>query len=183
MDQQFRNVKTHARLTSKSMWYEWRMKLLEGLREGLDKHVTGMDVDYMALRHEEALLTPMIQDLLSRHDALVEEVEGLRLRETEAENEDVDEKDKVRKRLAGVEKRLEERTTYLLQLERQQEENGRRVVAAKDLKEELEANIKEAERFRAENRGWSAKEVVEARGMLYFPFFCFVLKVVHDGRD
>src|SRR5580700_2650781 len=56
MDSQFKNVKTHARLLSKAMWYEWRMKLLDGLKVGLHKISEGMDADGEILHHQQELL-------------------------------------------------------------------------------------------------------------------------------
>ena len=50
MDNQFKNVKTHARLLSKAMWYEWRMKLQDGLEAGLLRISEGLDADEQLLQ-------------------------------------------------------------------------------------------------------------------------------------
>ena len=165
MDTQFRNVKTHARLSSKGMWYEWRMKLLEGLKEGLDRHVQGIDSDELALQQEEGALSPVVQELVSRFETLEEEARVLRLREEEAENEDAEEKIEVKELLDAVDQQLSQRMAYLRDLEKRKQDNEGRIEANTEIKGELEAQIKEAEKVREECRGWSAREVNEARGM------------------
>jgi len=147
------------------MWYEWRVKLLEGLREGLDRHVQGMDADDLKLRHEESLLRPMVEGLVGKRDELTDEVRVLREREEEAEGEDLGEKQEAREMLEDVEAQLTDRKQYLQQLEQLQKDNQSKIVSSREMRVEYEAQIKEAERVREECRGWSASEAVDARGM------------------
>ena len=77
MDNQFRNVKTHARLLSKATWYEWRMKLLEGLKEGLISHVEEMKADDDLLSEREELLNRNVPLLVEKHGSLEQEATNL----------------------------------------------------------------------------------------------------------
>jgi kinetochore protein Spc7/SPC105 len=77
MDNQFKNVKTHARLLSKAMWYEWRMKLQDGLKEGLVKISEGMDVDEECLHKQQTLLDSILPRLVRQFESLTTEHENL----------------------------------------------------------------------------------------------------------
>src|SRR5204862_294457 len=79
MDNQFKNVKTHARLLSKAMWYDWRMKLRDGLKEGLQKTADDMDEDEKILQQKQDLLDSVLPALIEMHDGLEKETGNLEL--------------------------------------------------------------------------------------------------------
>jgi kinetochore protein Spc7/SPC105 len=159
MDNQFRNVKTHARLLSKAMWYEWRMKLLEGLKQGLDRHVEEMKSDDALLSKKEVLLQNVMPKLVRKQATLREDARNLERVVDDMENCDQEElRDSRAKLLAAdaaiLEKRKQlEEMKALLRVKTDILENGA------DAKSQLMQQIDEADRIREECRGWSIKEV------------------------
>ncbi|OAX82214.1 hypothetical protein ACJ72_03435 [Emergomyces africanus] len=159
MDNQFRNVKTHARLLSKSMWYEWRMKLLEGLKEGLDRHVEEMQNDEAVLSRKEELLDLVVPPLVEKHTKLETEAQNLQQAVDELESCDKEELRQARERLAAIDADIVAKRKSLEQSQVELENKNNIIKAGMALKEEILAQIREAERITEECRGWSVKEV------------------------
>ncbi|TQV96104.1 chromosome segregation protein [Cordyceps javanica] len=145
MDNQFKNVKTHARLLSKAMWYEWRMKLQEGLREGLVKISNDMDGDYQAMQEQMDMLESVLPELTRSHDALEEERETLEEAAREIADCDPEELSSARQELASLDKDIE----------------AKRELIAK-LRPQMEAA--QAKKVRENCRGWSSAEVNSLKG-------------------
>ncbi|GKZ69139.1 hypothetical protein AnigIFM50267_004326 [Aspergillus niger] len=163
MDNQFRNVKTHARLQSKATWYEWRMKLLEGLKDGLDRHVQEMKADGDILSKHEALLTGVVPGLEEKHSALEKEATTLQQLADEMENCDQDELYSAREKLSSVEAEIEEKKRRLQEMQDELKTKTDTIESGTALKAEYTAQIEEAERIKEECRGWSAKEISELK--------------------
>ncbi|PGH29693.1 kinetochore protein Spc7 [[Emmonsia] crescens] len=159
MDNQFRNVKTHARLLSKSMWYEWRMKLLEGLKEGLNRHVEEMQNDEAVLSKKEELLDRVVPPLVEKHTKLEAEAQNLQQAVDELENCDKEELRQARERLAAMDADIAAKRKSLEQSQAELENKNNIIKAGTELKDEFLAQIREAERVTEECRGWSVKEV------------------------
>lgn len=163
MDNQFRNVKTHARLLSKATWYEWRMKLLEGLKEGLHRHVKDMKADDELLSKSEALLDSTVPPLVEKHASLQQEATNLQQLVEEMESCDQDELRAAREKLSSVEKEIEARKRELEQLQAEAQEKTNIIEAGSELRDEFLAQIQEAERVKEECRGWSARDIRELK--------------------
>ncbi|TPR08272.1 Cytochrome P450 family protein [Aspergillus niger] len=163
MDNQFRNVKTHARLQSKATWYEWRMKLLEGLKDGLDRHVQEMKADGDILSKHEALLAGVVPGLEEKHSALEKEATTLQKLADEMENCDQDELHSAREKLSSVEAEIEEKKRRLQEMQDELKTKTDTIESGTALKAEYTAQIEEAERIKEECRGWSAKEISELK--------------------
>ncbi|KAF4271645.1 hypothetical protein KXX16_007951 [Aspergillus fumigatus] len=161
MDNQFRNVKTHARLQSKATWYEWRMKLLEGLKEGLYRHVDEMKADGDLLTKYETLLDGIVPALVEKQSALQEEAANLQQLTDEMESCDQDELRNAREKLSSLEDEIELKKKQLQELQGQVQEKTNSLESGAELKAEFLAQIKEAERVKEECHGWSAKEISE----------------------
>ncbi|ODH38725.1 hypothetical protein ACO22_02198 [Paracoccidioides brasiliensis] len=159
MDNQFRNVKTHARLLSKSMWYEWRMKLVEGLKEGLDRHVEEMQNDEAILSKKESLLDRVVPALVEKHAKLETEARCLRQAVDELESCDKEELRQARERLAALDAEIAAKRKSLDQAQAELENKNDFIQTGAELKNELLFQIREAERITEECRGWSVKEV------------------------
>ncbi|PCH03410.1 Kinetochore Spc7 [Penicillium occitanis (nom. inval.)] len=159
MDNQFRNVKTHARLLSKAMWYEWRMKLLEGLKEGLDRHVEEMHADDSLLSEQEAILHSVVPELVEKHALLDSEASRMQEIVDEMENIDPNELRMARERLAKVDAEIETKKRQLEEMQEDLQNKNDTIEAGTELKAEFLEQIREAERVREECRGWSIKEV------------------------
>ena len=163
MDNQFRNVKTHARLLSKATWYEWRMKLLEGLKEGLNRHADEMKADGNILSEYETLLNGIVPSLVEKNASLEEEATTLQQLADEMENCDQDELHAARDNLANVEDEIASKKRELEEMQKEVQEKTNVVEAGTELKTEFLAQIQEAERVKEECRGWSAREINELK--------------------
>ncbi|KAJ6079350.1 hypothetical protein N7467_009103 [Penicillium canescens] len=163
MDNQFRNVKTHARLLSKATWYEWRMKLLEGLKEGLNRHVEEMKADDDLLTQREELLSSNVPPLVEKHAALEEEATNLQELVDEMENCDQDELRSTRGKLSEVEIEIAAKKRQLEELQAEVQEKTATIQAGSEMREEFLAQIQEAERVKEACRGWSAREINELK--------------------
>ncbi|KAK4250780.1 hypothetical protein C7999DRAFT_28609 [Corynascus novoguineensis] len=159
MDNQFKNVKTHARLLSKAMWYEWRMKLQDGLKEGLVKIAEGMDNDDQLLAKQQELLSSALPDMVKRLEAL--ELEHADLEAVARELADCDPQDleDARAELAAVDKSMEEKTRKLQQLRQELDESVQGLESLSQQKQQYLEEIREADKIREECRGWSAEEI------------------------
>lgn len=159
MDNQFKNVKTHARFLSKAMWYEWRMKLQEGLREGLLKTAEGMTADEKLLDKQQKLLASVLPAMSKQFEALSRERENLELVTNELEDCDPEELDSARSDLMAVEEDLEAKAREIAQLREQLEHTEQSIDQLSEQKQSCITDIKEAERIREECRGWSSTEI------------------------
>ncbi|KAL8937365.1 MAG: hypothetical protein Q9211_003727 [Gyalolechia sp. 1 TL-2023] len=159
MDNQFKNVKTHARLLSKAMWYEWRMKLLDGLKEGLVQIKDGMDEDGRTLSQQEQLLETVLPRLLEKNDRLQKEHQSLQAQADELASCDQDELRQAQDRLTAIDNDLQAKKRSLSALQRSLQAKEQSIQDAIERRDEYHAEIKEAERVRQESRGWKMSEV------------------------
>jgi kinetochore protein Spc7/SPC105 len=165
MDNQFKNVKSHARLLSKAMWYEWRMKLQDGLKEGLVKIAEGMAEDGRVLSEEQKLLSSVAPSITARFESLTEEHYNLELAARELADCDPTDLESARSELAAVESDIEMKTRRIAELRQQLEESEVGIKRLTEQKQQCHEEIKEAERIREECRGWSTKEISALKGM------------------
>ncbi|KAB8259662.1 hypothetical protein BDV32DRAFT_159211 [Aspergillus pseudonomiae] len=163
MDNQFRNVKTHARFLSKATWYEWRMKLLEGLKDGLNRHVEEMRGDDELLSKYETLLSGVVPALVEKHSSLEEQATSLQQLTDEIENCDQDELRDAREKLFSIEEEIASKKKLLEELQAEAQEKTNTIETGAELKAEYLGQIQEAERVKEECRGWSAKEISELK--------------------
>ncbi|KAJ5615667.1 hypothetical protein N7537_000781 [Penicillium hordei] len=164
MDNQFRNVKTHARLLSKATWYEWRMKLLEGLKEGLIRHVEEMKSDDNLLSEREELLNRNVPPLVEKHASLEQEATTLQQLVEEMENCDQDELRNTRSKLSEMDSEIAAKRRELEKLQEEVQEKTTFIETGAEMRDEFLAQIQEAERVKEECRGWSAREINDLKG-------------------
>ena len=165
MDNQFKNVKTNARLLSKATWYEWRMKLLDGLRAGLLKTGEDLGEDDRLLTQQEQMLQLVLPALVEEHERLEGQVSMAEAQAAELADCDQDELKKARDSLVSVERDLEAKRKLVEDLQRQLREREDGLVDIVERKQECVSEIKEAEKIRADRRGWSTTEVSALHGM------------------
>lgn len=165
MDNQFKNVKSHARLLSKAMWYEWRMKLQEGLREGLVKIAEGMDDDEKLITKQQKLLSAVLPATLKKFEALTEEHEDLEASARELAECDPEELQATRGELSSLGSDIQEKTRRIEELRRQLEESESGIELLAKQKQQCLDEIKEADKVREECRGWSSTEINGLKGM------------------
>ncbi|ETS74835.1 hypothetical protein PFICI_13319 [Pestalotiopsis fici W106-1] len=159
MDNQFKNVKTHARLLSKAMWYEWRMKLQDGLKEGLLKIAEEMDEDERVLQKEEQLLQSILPELTAQSEALETEHENLQAIAQEIADCDPEDLLAARAELTAVDADIEAMARQIEELQHTLQETEATVVGLSRRKEDCVAEIAEAEQIREECRGWTSHEI------------------------
>ena len=164
MDNQFKNVKTHARLLSKAMWYEWRMKLLDGLKEGLRQIGQGMNEDNGLLSQQEQMIQPVLPALIQEHESLENLVSVAQAQADELADCDQDELKEVRDSLISIESDLEAKQKLVedLQSELREREDG--LAEVLERKQTCIDEIREAEKMRSDCRGWSSTEVSTLHG-------------------
>lgn len=170
MDNQFKNAKTHARLLSKAMWYEWRMKLLDGLKEGLVKNSEGMGEDTAVLAQQEQLIHAVLPNLVTERDELEAEARDLQARANDLADCDQEELGDARSNLVAVE---EEAIAKRKMAEDLQSQSGRR---EKDLdkvnerRHECILRFQEAEKMKKDSQGWDPSQVNSLQGTCALPF-------------
>ncbi|KAF3764463.1 Spc7-domain-containing protein [Cryphonectria parasitica EP155] len=159
MDNQFKNVKTHARLLSKAMWYEWRMKLQDGLKEGLIKTAEGMTTDEKFFDKQQKLLSSILPALVKQSEAMSRECENLEAVASELEDCDPQELEAARSDLVAAEEHIEAKTREVAQLQQQLQETEHSIGQLAERKRSCHSDIKEAEKIRQDCRGWSSGEI------------------------
>ncbi|KAI0126491.1 Spc7 kinetochore protein, partial [Xylariales sp. AK1849] len=159
MDNQFKNVKTNARLLSKAMWYEWRMKLQDGLKEGLVRIGEGMDVDDQLLKKEEELLQSVLPDLANLFEALQSEHEVLESAAQELADCDPDDLQAARDELVEVDSDVSARTRQIEELRQVLQDTESTIGDMTQRKQECATAVEEAEKVREECRGWTSNEI------------------------
>ena len=164
MDNQFKNVKTHARLLSKAMWYEWRMKLLDGLKEGLLKIGEGMKEDNRSLTQQEQILQPVLAELTEKHEHLESLIQIAQTQADELADCDQDELKEARDDLLSIEQDLEAKQKLVGELQIQLREKENILGDVVERKQKCLEEIKEAEKIHQDCRGWSSKEVSALQG-------------------
>lgn len=166
MHNQFKNVRTHARLQSKKMWYQWRLVLLDGLKEGLAKIAEGMVEDDAALLQQEDLLASVLPGLIYEDVDLRRECVGLQNEAVVLDASDPTELEEARQRLVSVEEEIEQKRKMLVDVRGEYDAATAAIELAAERKIECTEEIRESERVREECRGWSVDEVAALKGRL-----------------
>lgn len=164
MDNQFKNVKTHARLLSKAMWYEWRMKLQDGLKEGLCSIAQGMESDDKMLRQQQDLLDSVLPGMVKRYEALKQEKDNLEEAARELADCDPSELKAARDELASVEADMARKKQAIAELRTELEGSTAEVEALTTKKQHCLEGLEKSEKIREECRGWTSSEVNALRG-------------------
>lgn len=159
MDNQFKHMKTNARLLSKATWYEWRMKLLDGLVESLTETAKGVERDDDILSRREATLFPHLRSIMSEKAALEHQVNDLKSRAIELAKYDPEDLDAARERLKTVSSDIESKSRIIETNQESLEDLDEQIAAARNAKNEAQDEIEKARRQREECRGWSVTEV------------------------
>ncbi|KKF94703.1 Kinetochore protein spc7 [Ceratocystis platani] len=159
MDNQFKNVKTHARLLSKAMWYEWRMKLQYGIKEGLLRIREGMDDDQALVEKQEGLVASVLPAAVEKQETLTKEKDNIEAFVKEISACDPQELQTARDDLANTTDRIAAKRKEIENLKRELEETEADIASSIEYKKECQEAIVEAERIREECRGWSTVEI------------------------
>ncbi|RDL31195.1 Uncharacterized protein BP5553_09984 [Venustampulla echinocandica] len=159
MDNQLKNVKTHARLLSKEMWYDWRMTLLSTLTGGLEKTREGMIHDEEILDHQQILLDSVLPQLLQKAEVLEHEVTDLQSAAEDLANCDPEELSSVRQDLIAVDADIETKRRLITDLRKQLDAEEVELGTSAERKQVCMEEIRKAEKIREECRGWTSSEI------------------------
>lgn len=165
MDNQLKNVKTHARLLSKGMWYEWRMTLLATLKDGLFKTADGMKQDGKILDRQLALLNSVLPKFMHQAQQLELEEADLQSATEELANCDQAELSEARQQLIAVDADIEAKKSMIAELQRQLQGKEAEIATATERKQLCLGEIREAEKIREDCRGWTSTEISQLKGM------------------
>jgi kinetochore protein Spc7/SPC105 len=164
MDNQLKNVKTHARLLSKSMWYDWRMTLLATLKDGFFKTAEGMIKDEEILDRQIDLLDSFLPQLILQAEQLKHEEADLEYAAEELANCDQGELGDARQQLITVDADIEAKKQLIADLRKQLQGKEAEISAGTERKQVCLDDIREAEKIREECRGWSSTEISALKG-------------------
>lgn len=164
MDNQLKNVKTHARLLSKGMWYEWRMTLLATLKDGLVKTADGMRQDGKILDRQLALLDTVLPNFVRQAQQLENEEADLRSAADELANCDQAELSEARQKLIAVDADIEAKKNMIAELRKQLQGKEAEIATSTERKNFCLNEIREAEKIREDCRGWSSTEISLLKG-------------------
>jgi kinetochore protein Spc7/SPC105 len=165
MDNQLKNVKTHARLLSKGMWYDWRMTLLATLKDGFVKTAEGMNKDEEMLDCQIELLHSILPQLIRQSEKLESEEAELQIAAEELANCDQEELSEARQQLISVDADIETKKHLIADLRKQLQGKEADISAGIERKQICLDDIREAEKIREECRGWSSNEISALKGM------------------
>jgi kinetochore protein Spc7/SPC105 len=165
MDNQFKNLKTNARLEARGEWYTWRSTLLQDLKSGLLHTLDAFKKDESTLINQEELLDVVLPPLIEKQETLVTQCKQLQQRHDELNSCDREELEHTREQLTIADAELIEKKHSLVRLQQELAGKEARIEAARERKVECAEEIKAAERVREECRGWSTTEVSNLRGM------------------
>ena len=117
IDAQLRDMKTHARLRSKEMWYGWRSQLLDELMHVLQGIAEGLLRDDEILQASEEALNQALPQMTEQQLALKQEVEQLETELNATSEEEKEELDAARNRITAVDAELAEKRRILEELQ------------------------------------------------------------------
>ena len=170
MDNQFKNVKTFARLTSKALWYDWRTNLLNDLRDGLRKILDGMSSDDDVLQKYEALVSTVLPHAIEDRERLMQEHAGLQAHADEIRDSNQAELGMARSDLLVIRQEIEDKMVLVEQKQMQVREKQEAIEEAMERKMTCIEEIRQAEMVREQCRGWTSTEVSFHKGTaLYCP--------------
>ena len=166
MDNQFKDLKTWARIETKGTWYGWRGNLLRDLKAGLCFTVEDFDKDDAKLREYERMLSKTVPPMVEQSAQLERECAGLQQRQDDLDSCDVEELKMAREKLLAADAELEGKRRLLTALQEDAAHKATLAAAAKERKTECLGELEAAERMWQDCRGWSASEIMGLKGLL-----------------
>jgi kinetochore protein Spc7/SPC105 len=182
MDNQFKNLKTNARLEARGEWYAWRSTLLRDLKTGLLGTMDGFSKDEKVLVKQEALLNAILPPLTERHAHFELECKQLQQRHDELNSCDREELENTREQLVAADIELAEKRQLVQRLKQELVDKEMRIEAVRERKVECVEETRAAERVREECRGWSTSEVKDLAGMSFLSLYSEMMLTVPTGK-
>ena len=167
MDNQFKNMKTNARLLSKAMWYEWRSNLLDDLMQGLVKIKKDFDNDHVVLTRYGQSIDEKLPGLEAQYEQLKTECDHLQAHADALASADREEIEALKGKVVEREAEINEKKRKLAELQAEVQLKEEQVDLLTERKSTFAEEIKEAQRVIEDCRGLSAKELTELKGKHY----------------
>ncbi|SZE99324.1 unnamed protein product [Blumeria hordei] len=159
MDNQLKNVRTHARLLAKGQWYDWRMTLLNTLEGGLAKTIQDMTIDENTLDRQQLLLAPIVPNLTQTVRNLEQEESQINAASRELANCDQDKLSEARHRLVTIDTENKAKILLISELQNELRAKEKEIELSIARKKAWKEEINEHEKIKEELRGWTCTEV------------------------
>ncbi|KAF2863277.1 Spc7-domain-containing protein [Piedraia hortae CBS 480.64] len=159
LDAKLRDIKMHARLKSKEMWYSWRSQLLDDLLKGLSTIGEGMIQDDETLRKAEEVVRVKLPPLLETYKELQRKESQLLEAAAAVKEEDQDKLQHARSRLMQADAEIENKKKILAELKQKKQEISARRTEVQDRVDECKNVIAESKRRREATRGFTIDEI------------------------
>ncbi len=166
LDNQFKSLKTHARLSSRALWYEFRRALLSDLQSGLLHIEDGMRSDEVVVSKLEEILAAALPGMMLEHERLSDEHEELALQAQELASSNQEQLSDARKALLALDAEVTAKKARVESLRGDIRAKQEEIEASSEQKMVLTQDIRRAQKIREECRGWTAAEVKKWMGMV-----------------
>jgi kinetochore protein Spc7/SPC105 len=172
MDNQLKNVKTHSRLLSKGLWYDWRVTLLGTLKEGLFKTAEGMISDEELLDQQQVYLESVLPQLIQQAEQLQQQEADLQSAAEEIANCDHEELSEARQKLITADADIDAKKRLIAEFRKQLQGKAAEIEAGNEKKQAYLEEIRDAEKIREECRGWTSSEISALKCTSHYSLNC-----------
>jgi kinetochore protein Spc7/SPC105 len=159
MDVQFKQIKTHARLEAKKVWYQWRMEILNNVKNMLESNLKDLKQDEQTIEQHKQQFGPFLPEIKQSWDKTKRELQQLEEMERRIGMDDQDALKTARSQLGELMGRIETARAQTQEKRQHAEKVDSELKEKEAKKAELVASIEEVERIGEMNRGWSENEV------------------------
>lgn len=185
MDSQFKNIKTHARLEAKGVWYDWRRTLIDNIMEKLLPISDGLQKDVKTVENGVAVLNSVMPELVKNWEKTKREFDKIEKLKQRIEKDDPQKLQEAREKLPALFNTI----INMRQEGAKKREEAKKIDAEIREKEaqkaQLIASIEEAERIQEMNRSLNEDDIKSWRSRcndLEKDSGWSISKVLSDGR-
>ncbi|KTW31642.1 hypothetical protein T552_00280 [Pneumocystis carinii B80] len=183
MDGQFKLLKNYSRLYAKSVWYDWRDKLLLGLKEGLEKNLEGLKKDELIINESKPILNTYFPFIKQTYKSLKEKVKHMKAIKEEISQCDQKELKKVRSNLFKINEELQADMKHFEKLKKNIHEIDDKLHELSEKQIKLNQEIEEYKKVIEVNRCFEKGEIENIRKMLQVLKFVTGWEAKHFFHD
>lgn len=165
MDMQFKDIKEFARLQAKQKWYDWRMSLMETLKQAAADGLKPLKEDEQTLHERNHLAEKALPSLADKHQKIELQAKTLRTRQAEIAACDPLELENARRQLDALLKSIEDKKAEAESCEVMVRELDQSLSTREETKARLLHEIENAERVKEANKGFTTEDIAKLRGM------------------
>jgi len=167
MDMQFKDIKEFARLQAKQKWYDWRMSLMETLKQAAADGLKPLKEDQKTLHERNHLAEEALPSLADKHQKVELQAKTLRTRQAEISACDPVELENARKQLDDLLKSIEDKKAEAEGCEATVRNLDETLLMKEETKDKLLHEIENAERLKEANKGFSMEDISKLEGVLF----------------